>query len=298
MSEDWGQRAESLAEELIGPLVVGGTIELQRPFGAKLAISLGTARRIVDNELNYQIETARLRVARSIVAVDIMPELDPGEWALAAGLNDLLQATNHELSSFATRSRHKGLLEAVFEICEAIAPARTLGQAVARHATFSRALLVARVDKQVSWWTGSESYRGQQPSRRLLAWPELRRVRVQSTSVPVAEMHQGVPIEQTEFLRAFGTWLSCTPLTDLATASRTAPRFQWTSHTLGVVATIAGAELALRALVVVTDGDGNRIDAAIEAMSQAAEQIAGNAAGRNIALGHASMIEKARKVWA
>ncbi len=297
MSEDWGQRAESLAAELIGPLVLGGTIELQRPFGAKLAISIGTARRIVDNELNYEIGAARIRVARGIVPVDILPELDPGEWALAAALNDLLQATNHELSSFATRSRHQGLVEAAVEICEAVAPPQILGQVVARHATFSRALTVARVDKHVSWWTGSESFRGQEPSSRLLAWPELRRVRVQRTSIPVAEMHEGVPVDEGTFLQAFGTWLSCSPLTDLATASRNAPRFQWTGHTVGVVATIAGADLALRALFEATGGDGVRIDRAIEAMGQAAERIAEAPAARNIAHGHATMIEEARKMW-
>src|SRR5690606_6037100 len=89
---------------------------LQRPFGARLALALGDGRRVVDNDLRTTIDNGRLRVARSLVPVDVLPELGPAEWALAAGLNDLLQATNHELSSFATRSRHEELLDAVADL--------------------------------------------------------------------------------------------------------------------------------------------------------------------------------------
>lgn len=193
-------RAEDLARHVIAPLLVGGDIVLQRPFGPKLALTMGEGRNVVDNDLRTDIGNARLRVARSLVAVDALPPLSPAEWALAAGLNDLLQVTNHELSSFATRGRHDDLLDATLELVQRVPPSRTLEEAVARHATFSRVLMLRRLDQHVSWWTGSESFRGQQPPARLLAWPGLRNVQTRTEAVNIVAMAAGTPLDEQRYL--------------------------------------------------------------------------------------------------
>ncbi len=72
---DVAERAENLAVHVMGPLLVGGTVRPQRPFGAKLASTLGEGRQIVDNDLRSRVDFARLRVARSGVAVDVVPPL-------------------------------------------------------------------------------------------------------------------------------------------------------------------------------------------------------------------------------
>ena len=168
---DVAERAENLAVHVMGPLLVGGTVRPQRPFGAKLASTLGEGRQIVDNDLRSRVDFARLRVARSVVAVDVVPPLTAIDWALTCALNDLIQVTNHELSSFATRGRHADLLDAIRGLCHQIPIPATLEEAVGRHATFSRALQLTREDQQVAWWTGSDHFRGQEPPKRLLAWP-------------------------------------------------------------------------------------------------------------------------------
>jgi hypothetical protein len=297
LTVDVAERAENLAVHVVGPLLFGGPVHPQRPFGPKLASTIGQGRQIVDNELRSKVDFARLRVARSIVAVDVVPPLSPVDWALTCALNDLIQVTNHELSSFATRGRHAELLDAVQGLCAQIPTPATLEDAVGRHATFSRALELTREDQQVSWWTGSEHFRGQEPPKRLLAWPGLRNVRVTKTLVRLADMAAGAAIDEDEYLAGLGAWLACSPLSDLATAFRKRPRFFWSSHTVSVVATVAGSNLALRALSHATNDDPEAAEAAVDAMQASAETL-GDSAAAKMARQFANWLDEAKHHWA
>ena len=294
---DLGERAEKLASGVLRPLLLGGSMELQRPFGVHLALQLGVERAIMDNELGVQIDDARLRVARTVVAVDVLPPLSPTEWSVAAALNDLVQITNHELSTFASRGRHGELLESTMALCTQIPPCRTLQDAVARHATFARALELARTDTKVSWWTGSESFRGQEPPARLLAWPGLRKVQVNRTSLPLSEMAGGVSVAEAAFHELLRCWLACSPISDLASAHRRAPSFQWSSPTVSLVSTVAGSNLALRALSHATNDDPAAAESAVSAMKSAAGELPEGAA-RNIAGQFSLWMEQAKSHWA
>lgn len=297
MSADFGQRAEDLAVHVIGPMILGGPMRLLRPFGAKLALAIGAGRRVVDNELRACIDTARLRVARSVVATDVMHELSAIEWALGCALNDLLQITNHELSSFATRGRHGELCDAVHALCAQIPPCRTLDEALGRHATFSRALEIGRTDTQLKWWTGSDSFRGQAPPARLMAWPGLRNVQERRSTVALADMAPGSAIAVDAYHDVLAHWLSCSPLSDIATADREAPAFRWSTHTVSLVATVAGSNLALRALSHATNDDARAAEAAVVAMQRSAEALP-DSAGKNIARQFAAWLDEAKSHWA
>src|SRR5262245_40678768 len=116
-------RTLELATQVLGPLVLGGTMSPVRPFGARLAQAIGD-RTIADSDLRSRIDVARVRRARVLAAVDTLPELTAAEWALVAALNDLVQATNHELAGRLTRGRHVRLLASVRELCEHLPPPR------------------------------------------------------------------------------------------------------------------------------------------------------------------------------
>jgi hypothetical protein len=294
---DLGERVESLARGVIAPLVLGGLGVLGRPFGQKLACEIGVERRIVDDELRTRIELVRLRVARSLAPVDFLPELDRHEWALAAALNDLLQVTNHELSGIGTRRRHQRLIESVRDTVRRIPASKTLGEAVARHATFSRVLALARTDTHVAWWTGSADFRGQEPPPRLLAWPGLRNVRVDRQRVALVEMARGTPADEAAYQQALAEWLACTPLTDLASAHREAPIFAWSPHTVALVATVPGSNLALRALSVATDDDAAAGQRALAALARAAATVPAGPA-QSIAAQFTSWLGEAKSHWA
>lgn len=263
-------RCDELAHAVLAPLVLGGPVHPVRPFGALLALRCGHERGLADADLGTRLDVARVRRARLLAPVDALPDLDEGDWALLAALNDLLQLTNHNLASALTRGRYACLGENLRWLCERIPAPRDVAAALARHATFARALELSRTDATVSWWTGSARFRGESPPARLLAWRELRRVRVDAKKIPLADMVLGVPgISPDDYTELLALWLTRTPLTDLATATRTSPAFAWSASTLSLVATPAGRALALRALA------RQPVDAVIATLGHAAKLVPG-----------------------
>ena len=109
-----GERCEELAHEVLAPLVLGGAIHPVRPFGGLLGLRLGVAggesRRILDADLASRLDVARVRRARLLAAADTLPDVDEGDWAVLAALNDLLQLTNHHLGGPLTRGRYARVL--------------------------------------------------------------------------------------------------------------------------------------------------------------------------------------------
>jgi hypothetical protein len=249
VADDLGTRCEELAHDVLAPLVLGGEVRPTRPFGGPLGLRLGEAREIQDLDLRMRIDVARVRRARLVAPVDVLPPLDAHEWSMLAALNDLLQLTNHHLGGPLRRGRYGHLLANLRYLCARIPRPHAIVDALCRHATFARALALTRTDSVIAWWTGSARFRGEVPPKRLLAWRELRRVQVEAQQIPLAQMATGLaalsPDAFTDVLRAF---LALSPLTDLATADRDAPAFAWSSTTLGLVSVAEGRALAFRAL--------------------------------------------------
>jgi hypothetical protein len=243
-------RFHELVENVLAPLILGGPLRPVRPFGARLAFSIGEQRHVADSDLRTRLDVARVRRARLIAPVDTLEPLGRHEFALAAGLNDLLQATNHEIGGRLLRGRYSKLLASVIELCRSIPAPHNVAEALARHAAFCRVLELVRKDTSVAWWTGSASFRGQRPPSRLLLWPGLRRVTIDERRVPLSDMCQGLSGGSEElFCQALGRWLSCSPLTDLGSLTRSSPVFSWSSPSLSLVATAPGRTLAWRLLV-------------------------------------------------
>ncbi len=247
---DLGERLEALGHGVLGPLVLGGAMRLVPPIGPQLGLMLGAdGRRIVDDPLRTAIDVARVRQARRVAPIDVLPDVGLYEWAMAAALNDLLQATNHELSGALTRSRHVVLVEATGRLIDAIPPPKTTFEAIVRHATFARMSEVSRVDTTVRYWIGAQSFRGQKPPARLLAWKGLRRVDVDATEVRLGAMPAGLgALDAAAWGAALAGLYARTPVTDVATADRATPEFAWSAATLGLVAYPVGRTLARRAV--------------------------------------------------
>ena len=250
MSENLTARLEGLAHGVLGPLVLGGPMHLVAPVGPRLALRLGSdGRRIVDDALRSKLDVARVRQARLIVPLDVLPDPLAGDWALVAALNDLLQTTNHHLSGPFTRSRHEALIVSVNQLVGLVPPPQTLAEAVSRHTCFARVLEVVRTDTRVAWWAGSTSFRGEPPSKRLLSWREFRRVHVEPHTVRLSEMPDGLGVLHPEqFNAALALWLTRSPLTDIATIVRDAPPFAWSLPTLTFIKSLKGRALATRAV--------------------------------------------------
>jgi hypothetical protein len=240
------ERFEELVTRIVLPLVLGGKLQLARPFGPA-ALTVGQNERLLDPDARTNLDVARVRRARLLAPVDVLPELDASDWAIAAVLNDLLQATNHNLGGIFTRRRYEVLLASVIDICQRIPIPRDVGEALSRHATFARITELFRTDMTVSWWTGSARFRGEVPPDRLLAWRNLRRVQVDSERIPLDRMADNLAVMD-GFLDALSAWLHLSPLTDIATMTRDSPAFVWSPSTIAVIAVPAGRTLAFRAL--------------------------------------------------
>lgn len=277
------EKLDALAVGVVGPLVLGGKLVPTAPLGPQVGLYVGAdGRRISDDDLRSSLSVARVRRARLVAPVDTLPDISPAEWALAAALNDLLQSTNHELSGVLTRGRHAKVLDGVGRLIEAVAPPRTTLEALVRHATFARVLEIVRTDTTISWWVGSAHFRGQPPSKRLMAWPEARRVNVSPRKVALHELCEGlaiVPVEHYQTL--LSRWLTATPLTDIASVHRPAPMFAWSKPTLELIAYPEGRSLALRTF-------GQRdVQQAIAALRVAQERLPQGTAVRALAEGFA-----------
>lgn len=243
------ERFHELVEHVLAPLVLGGPLRPVRPFGARVAFSIGDQRAIADSDLRTKLDVARVRRARLIAPVDALEPIGRLDFALAAGLNDLLQATNHEIGGRLLRGRYGKLLASVVELCRSISGPRSVAEALSRHATFCRVLELVRTDTSVAWWTGSASFRGQKPPSRLLLWPSLRRVTIDERRVALPEMCHGLSgAPEDVFCDALARWLSCSPLTDIGSLTRSSPVFSWSSPSLSLVATAPGRTLAWRLL--------------------------------------------------
>lgn len=261
-------RCDELSHNVLAPLVLGGPVHPLRPFGGPLGLRCGIDRRLADADLQNRLDVARVRQARLLSPVDALSPLDEADWALLAALNDILQITNHNLAGALTRGRYARLLANLRWMCARIPAPRDIAGALARHATFARALSIVRTDATVSWWTGSARFRGEPPPARLLTWREIRRVHVDERKIPLADMSAGVAgVAPDDYADILALWLGRSPLTDIATATRPSPAFAWSASTLSLVAAPPGRTLALRALSRLPH------DAALRALERAAEQV-------------------------
>lgn len=279
-------RCDELSHHVLAPLVLGGPVRPLRPFGGPLGLRCGIDRRLADADLQNRLDVARVRRARLVAPVDALSPLDEADWALLAALNDILQLTNHNLTSAITRGRYARLLANLRWLCARIPAPRDIANTLSRHATFARALEIVRTDATVSWWTGSARFRGEPPPARLLAWRDIRRVHVDERKIPLADMVTGVPgISQDDYAEVLALWLGRTPLTDIATATRPSPVFAWSASTLSLVATPPGRKLALRALsrlphdtvIGVLERAAQQVPPALEEARQLAESVAADA---------------------
>jgi len=253
--------AQSLTERLLLPLMRGGPVRLVEPLGEARAVEL--SRALAGTRLFEEVDELRLEAARRWAPVDDLGDVAGDEWLLVAALNDLLQLTNPALGRERTR---KKLARLVTRVIERAGPPGTVRAALSRHALFARVVELARVDTDVSWWTGSDKFVGHSPPERLLLWPNLRRVQRHEERVRLSDM---APPRAVEFDPLLERWLLATPLTTLGTSQKSGVPFRWTGSVLGLTHAPAGRRLALRVLFSSDDVAG-----ALKDLSRAAEPLA------------------------
>jgi hypothetical protein len=263
-----------LVDRLLAPLVLGGELRPLPPFGARRASALAPSMHMGDGDSSERLARARLALARSLFPVDALPEPSVELWLLIFAFNDLLQVTHPELNRAFARNPQQRLLSAIESTVARAGAPGTVAETLARHSVFARVFDMVRVDEHVSWWSGSQSFLGTRAPARLTAWPRLRRVEQRRESVALVDLSPAAAWAP-RWLETLARWLRASPLTDLGTASRKAPRFVWSGTALGLVETAPGRVLAIRAI----DREGESASA-VDALRQAAQGIEPDAARR------------------
>ncbi len=248
MAVDLDAVANRLFAGVMAPLVLGGAVAPGHAIGGRTAMALGDGRTLADRGLAAQVDLARLRRARRLVPVDVLPEPGTADWALAAAFNDLLQAANPVFDAALRRGAAVRILDLAAETIDRVAAPATVGEALSRHSWLARVPEVTRTDTTVRWWAGAREYLGVEPPDRLQAWPQLRRVQVVRRPRALLEL-EPIAVDRDRLSEVLTALLARTPLTDLATCTREAPPFAWRASSLGFIGAKAGRALALRALV-------------------------------------------------
>lgn len=251
MARDATEVSAALFEHLLKPLVLGGKVQLERPLGKGLTAAVAALHEHASAADLAEVEFARVRKVRSLVALDRCPAPSSAEWYMLGVLHDMLQITHPGLSE---RARSK-LSEDVCERLRSIPPIANVHEALMRHSMFARVLEITRADTHVDYWVGKATYVGTPVPARMTAWPNLRKVKTHVTQHSVAELLQEA--SATEALQLF---LAATPLTDFATCTRTSPAFQWSDGTSALVESPAGLKVALRAIHM---GEPEQIEATL-----------------------------------
>lgn len=246
---DPGLVQERLFSDFLAPVVVGGKVSPGRPIGGKTALLFEAERPLADPELFSHVALARVRIARKIAPVDRYLALTHAEWVLSAVLHDVVQSTHPGFDQAFRRSLPNRLLDMAGLTLDRVPDVASVGDALSRHSLFSRLFAITRRDLKLSWWTGSALFRGEDPPARLKAWPEFRKVHEDVTPRPLMDLPAGgSAVDAYRFMAIVERFLQKTPLTNLATITRSEPAFRFDDGLLGLLATRGGRTLALRIL--------------------------------------------------
>ena len=290
--------AETTAEifrRVLVPAVTGEALVIEKPFGRKAAFAaaevvggmeIGKDVVAIDQFLGatqlQQGEEALLRKLRRLANADIStitPRIDGGVVALAALLHDLVAAFHPDLPGMFRRDAPAKLLMATAGAITEVPAPSTVRAALLRHAWLGDLPRFSLVRTEVKWWVGGASFVGRTPPPRLLAWPNVRRVRRDNRNVELLRLpdlfpeRPDVAVLTEMHTRAMSAFLSASPLTDLALAGRLSPPFSWTTAAAQLVANPAGARLARRAIALGEEGGKFARDVIASVAGEAASQL-------------------------
>lgn len=281
---------------ILAPGVTGGTLVIGRPFGKRRAhlaaqacgdlethearageddAALAEVRAMLTSAPLDEADEAVVRRMRRLVAADVAsfgPRIEGAVVELAALLHDAVAAYHPDMAGLFRPNAPKRLLRATVDALANVPPPATVRGALLRHAWLGELVKFELVRTEVKWWTGSATFVGRTPPKRLLAWPEVRRVRRHDRTVEILRLPElfadvGADPALTElYTRAMSAFLAATPVTDLVLAARSFPPFEWTNAHASCVASRAAARLAHRAILLNEDAG----KAAFDAISAAA----------------------------
>jgi hypothetical protein len=241
-----------LFEDVMKPLVLGGTLVARRPLGEKLAhavsalaLQTGSLGLLGAEQLSL-FQLGRVQALRMLLPIDRLPPPSPAEWALAVLFHDIVQCTHPEMAKGLFGKPVAKLLPHLEQSLARVPAPRSVMEVLGRHSLFGRMFEVRRTDTELHWWTGKATFLGREPPARLTAWPELRRVVRAAERKSIPEL--APKTFETSFESCVYAFLDTTPLTDFATCTRASPPFRFTPRNSVLLEHAPSRKLVLRVL--------------------------------------------------
>jgi len=200
------------AERFAVPFLDGKTVTVGTPLGARGLPSIrhgqGVDRDLVDATLRQLGEAA--------LFCDVTPApFDEDAMCLLYAAHDLVASCHPQAASFYARAHT--FCEAATDVVAALDKTLDPARLVTRHLIVDRVFRAARTDVHVAWWAGRASFYGEEPPKRLTAWPGLRRVDVDRKTTPLWRLSLVDGDEETRVARSalLVALLHASPLTAL-----------------------------------------------------------------------------------
>lgn len=226
---DFGSYHEFVSR-FVGPLVMGGRVEVRDLIGPGV-LALWMRPTDLDATLVTKIvDTARTRLAR-LGPMGSITGLPLDALALAAVWHNLLSMTHPEAKGRA--ALRKKARQWSIAMLDWAGVAHSRGEVTLRHGVLGGLQRLRRVDTHVTFWAGYADFVGVSPPTALVAWPKVRRVREDRTSVPLLDLLGALESEEydeaTDLLGVARAAFALSPLTDLSLADRPPTlAFAWT----------------------------------------------------------------------
>ncbi|MFO0646747.1 MAG: hypothetical protein U0326_10950 [Polyangiales bacterium] len=260
---DFGSYHEFVSR-FVGPLVMGGRVEVRDLIGPGV-LNVWMRPPDLDATLVTKIvDTLRSQLAKQ-GPVGTITGLPLDALALAAVWHNLLSMTHPEAKG-RTAMRKKARQWSI-TMLDWAGVAHTRAEVTLRHGVLGGLARLRRIDTHVTFWAGYADFVGVSPPSALVAWPKLRRVREDKTSVPIMDLLGALESddhdEATDLLGVARAALALSPLTDLSLADRPpSMAFAWGQPGVNALADRALRGAAQRMLL-------SRGTAALRAVEQA-----------------------------
>ncbi len=230
----------------VGPLVMGGRVEVRDLIGPGVLSAWVRPADLDATLVTRIVDTARSRLAK-VGPMGAITGLPLDALALALVWHNLLSMTHPEAVG-RTALRRKARQWCV-TILEWAGVAHSRAEVTLRHGVLGGLARLRRVDTHVTFWAGYADFVGVAPPSALVAWPKLRRVREDRTSVPFIYLISALETDDhdksADLVSVARAALALSPLTDLCMPDRpSALAFSWTPPGVNAL-----ADLALRGAV-------------------------------------------------
>jgi hypothetical protein len=208
-------------ERFVLPLVRGGDVAVGRPIGLEELPDLEAQIPHCSPHI-APVDDARTEVVAELVVRPPSFVFDEDELALAASVHNLLFLVHPRADTWAvSASARRRVVETAQEMAgRPLSHSRS--RVLARHGLLHNLFRVNRVDTKISWWTGSATFLGQKPPKRLRTWRAVRRVREEQTVAGYDDL-----LGTVEVAPALSALMRRTPLTQLLAMTREGPPLYW-----------------------------------------------------------------------